>query len=193
MTEFLSVALGIGLAAACGFRVFVPLLFVSIAAKAGKLTLVSSFQWMGTDAAMIAFSVATAIEIAAYYIPWLDNLLDTIATPAAVVAGAIISASVFTGMDPFLRWTLAVIAGAGAAGVVQSASVVTRAASTASTGGFGNFAVATAELILAVVASFLAPFVAIVLVLCLMIYIGRKAYKRYKIAHPAQAASTTAT
>ena len=96
-------------------------------------------------------------------------------------------------MDPFLRWTLAVIAGAGAAGVVQSASVVTRAASTASTGGFGNFAVATAELILAVVASFLAPFVAIVLVLCLMIYIGRKAYKRYKIAHPAQAASTTAT
>jgi len=193
MTEFLSVALGIGLAAACGFRVFVPLLFVSIAAKAGKLTLVSSFQWMGTDAAMIAFSVATAIEIAGYYIPWLDNLLDTIATPAAVVAGAIISASVFTGMDPFLRWTLAVIAGAGAAGVVQSASVVTRAASTASTGGFGNFAVATAELILAVVASFLAPFVAIVLVLCLMIYIGRKAYKRYKIAHPAQAASTTAT
>ena len=113
MTEFLSVALGIGLAAACGFRVFVPLLFVSIAAKAGKLTLVSSFQWMGTDAAMIAFSVATAIEIAAYYIPWLDNLLDTIATPAAVVAGAIISASVFTGMDPFLRWTLAVIAGGG--------------------------------------------------------------------------------
>src|SRR2546422_646974 len=69
MTEFLSVALGIGLAAACGFRVFVPLLFVSIAAKAGKLTLVSSFQWMGSDAAMIAFSVATAIEIAAYYIP----------------------------------------------------------------------------------------------------------------------------
>ena len=193
MNEFLSVALGIGLAAACGFRVFVPLLFVSIAAKAGKLTLVSSFQWMGSDAAMIAFGVATAIEIAAYYIPWLDNLLDTIATPAAVVAGAIISASVFTGMDPFLRWTLAIIAGAGAAGVVQSASVVTRAASTASTGGFGNFVVATAELILAVVASFLAPFVAILLIVCLVIYIGRKAYKRYKIAHPAQVASTTAT
>src|SRR5881394_1498504 len=193
MNEFLSVALGIGLAAACGFRVFVPLLFVSIAAKAGKLALVSSFQWMGTDAAMIAFSVATAIEIAAYYIPWLDNLLDTIATPAAVVAGAIISASVFTGMDPFLRWTLAIIAGAGAAGVVQTASVVTRAASTASTGGFGNFVVATAELILAVVASFLAPFVAILLIVCLVIYIGRKAYKRYKIAHPAQVASTTAT
>ena len=194
MNEFLSVALGIGLAAACGFRVFVPLLFVSIAAKAGKLALVSSFQWMGSDAAMIAFGVATAIEIAAYYIPWLDNLLDTIATPAAVVAGAIISASVFTGMDPFLRWTLAIIAGAGAAGAVQTATVVTRAASTASTGGFGNFVVATGELILAVVASFLAVFVPIVLIVCLAFYIGRKTYKRYKLTHPPQAAaSTTAT
>ena len=194
MNEFLSVALGIGLAAACGFRVFVPLLFVSIAAKAGKLTLVSSFQWMGSDAAMIAFGVATAIEIAAYYIPWLDNLLDTIATPAAVVAGAIISASVFTGMDPFLRWTLAIIAGGGAAGAVQTATVVTRAASTASTGGFGNFVVATGELILAVVASFLAVFVPIVLIVCLAFYIGRKTYKRYKVTHPEQAAaSTTAT
>src|SRR5436190_6618762 len=185
MNEFLSVALGIGLAAACGFRVFVPLLFVGLAAQAGRLTLVSSFQWMGSDAAMIAFGVATAIEIAAYYIPWLDNLLDTIATPAAVVAGAIISASVFTGMDPFLRWTLAIIAGAGAAGVVQTATVVTRAASTASTGGFGNFVVATGELILAVVASFLAVFVPIVLIVCLLVFITRKGYKRYKAAHPA--------
>lgn len=195
MNELLSVALGIGLAAACGFRVFVPLLFVSIAAKTGKLTLVPSFQWMGTDTAMIAFAIATALEVGAYYIPWLDNFLDTIATPAAVVAGAVISASVFTGMDPFLRWTLAIIAGAGAAGAVQTASVVTRAASTATTGGLGNFVVATGELILSVVASLLAPFVAIVLIACLLIYLGRKAWKRYKVAHPPQpspaATSTT--
>lgn len=184
MNEMLSVALGIGLAAACGFRVFVPLLFVSIAAKAGKLTLVPSFQWMGTDTAMIAFAIATALEVGAYYIPWLDNMLDTLATPAAVVAGAVISASVFTGMDPFLRWSLAIIAGAGAAGAVQTASVVTRAASTASTGGFGNFLVATGELILSVVASLLAPFVALVLVVCLGIYVGRKIWKRNKLAQP---------
>ena len=186
MNEVLSVAMGIGLAAACGFRVFVPLLFVSLAAKAGKLTLVQSFQWMGTDIAMITFAVATALEVGAYYIPWLDNLLDTIATPAAVVAGAVISASVFTGMDPFLRWTLAIIAGAGAAGAVQTASVVTRAASTATTGGFGNFVVATGELILSVIASILAPIVALVLIACLIIYISRKAYKRHKIAHAAE-------
>lgn len=191
MNELLSVALGIGLAAACGFRVFVPLLFVSIAAKAGKLTLASSFQWMGTDAALIAFAIATALEVGAYYVPWLDNMLDTIATPAAVVAGAIISASVFTGMDPFLRWGLAIIAGAGAAGVVQTASVVTRAASTASTGGFGNFLVATGELILSVVASLLAPFVALVLVVCLAIYVGRKAWKRYKLTQVPPAPTPT--
>ena len=193
MNEVLSVALGIGLAAACGFRVFVPMLFVSIAAKAGKLTLVPSFQWMGSDTAMIAFALATVLEVGAYYIPWLDHLLDTIATPAAVVAGAVISASVFTGMDPFLRWTLAIIAGAGAAGAVQTATVVTRAASTASTGGFGNFVVATGELILSVVASFLAPFVALVLIVCLIVFISRKAYKRHKLAHPAptQVAPTT--
>jgi hypothetical protein len=191
MNEVLSVALGIGLAAACGFRVFVPMLFVSLAAKAGKLTLVPSFQWMGTDTAMIAFALATALEVGAYYVPWLDNLLDTIATPAAVVAGAVISASVFTGMDPFLRWSLAIIAGAGAAGTVQAASVVTRAASTASTGGFGNFAVSTGELILSVVASLLAPLVALVLIVCLVVYISRKMYKRYKVTHPTQALTPT--
>lgn len=193
MNEVLSVAMGIGLAAACGFRVFVPLLFVSLAAKAGKLTLVPSFQWMGTDIAIITFAVATALEVGAYYIPWLDNLLDTIATPAAVVAGAVISASVFTGMDPFLRWTLAIIAGAGAAGAVQTASVVTRAASTATTGGFGNFVVATGELILAVIASLIAPFVALVLIVCLIVYISRKTYKRYKIAHPEPTVATPTT
>ena len=190
MNELLSVALGIGLAAACGFRVFVPLLFVSLAAKAGKLTLVPSFQWMGTDMAMIAFALATALEVGAYYIPWLDNFLDTVATPAAVVAGAVISASVFTGMDPFLRWSLAIIAGAGAAGAVQTASVVTRAASTASTGGFGNFMVSTGELALSVIASLLAPFVALVLIVALAIFVGRKIWKRYKVAHPPTTAVT---
>ena len=118
MNELLSVALGIGLAAACGFRVFVPLLLVSVAAKAGKLTLVSSFQWMGTDTAMIAFAIATALEVGAYYIPWLDNLLDSVTTPAAVVAGTIITAAVITDMSPLMKWSLALIAGGGTAGVM---------------------------------------------------------------------------
>jgi len=150
MEELLSICVGIGLAAACGFRVFVPLLIVSIAAVTGHLTLAPSFQWMGTYPALITFSVATVLEVAGYYVPWVDHILDTAATPAAVVAGTIVSASVFTDISPFLKWTLAAIAGGGAAGIIQTGTVLTRAASTATTGGLANALVATGELGLAV-------------------------------------------
>src|SRR5258705_403728 len=143
METLFGVCMGIGLAAACGFRVFVPLLVMSIASLSGHLTLAPSFQWIGSYPALIAFSVATALEIAAYYVPWLDHLLDTIATPAAIVAGTVVTASMISGMSPFLQWTLAAIAGGGAAGLVQGATVLTRAASTATTGGLGNPLVAT--------------------------------------------------
>lgn len=181
MDTLLSIGVGIGLAAACGFRVFVPLLVVSAAAHAGKLTLASSFQWMATDAALIAFACATALEIAAYYVPWLDHLLDTVATPAAIVAGTVVSASVFVNMDPFLRWTLAAIAGASAAGLVQGGTVITRAASTATTGGLGNPLVSTAEWILSVIMSvFLAvlPFIGLFLVILLAIFMAWRWAKR---------------
>ena len=141
----LSVMLGIGLAAACGFRIFVPLLVMSIAATAGHLQLSEGFAWIGTWPALIAFAVATGLEIAAYYIPWLDNLLDTVATPAAVVAGVIVVAACVTDMSPYLKWTLAVIAGGGAAGAVQALTVTGRAASTATTGGAANPVVSTVE------------------------------------------------
>ena len=141
----LSVMLGIGLAAACGFRIFVPLLVMSIAAAAGHLQLSEGFAWIGTWPALVAFAVATTLEIAAYYIPWLDNLLDTVATPAAVVAGVIVVAACVTDMSPYLKWTLAVIAGGGAAGAVQALTVTGRAASTATTGGAANPVVSTVE------------------------------------------------
>src|SRR5262245_19861793 len=112
MPEFefvLSICLGIGLAAACGFRVFVPLLGISTAAVAGQVHLAYGFEWLGTWPAFACFLTATILEIAAYYIPWIDNLLDSIATPAAVVAGTIITASVITDMSPLMQWTLAII------------------------------------------------------------------------------------
>ncbi len=142
----LSILVGIGLSAACGFRVFVPLLVVGIAAHTGHLRLASGFDWMGSDAALIAFAAATALEIAGYYIPWVDNLLDTLASPAAVIAGTLVTASLATDMSPFLRWTLAAIAGGGIAGLVQGATVITRGASSAGTGGLANPILATAEL-----------------------------------------------
>ena len=115
MEIFLSICVGIGLSAACGFRVFVPLLCLSIAAILCAVHLASSFAWVGTTPAIVAFSVATVAEIAAYYIPWVDNALDSAAVPLATVAGIFVTASVVTEIDPFWRWTLAVIAGGGIA------------------------------------------------------------------------------
>jgi hypothetical protein len=177
----MSLCVGVGLAAACGFRIFVPLLVVSIAAQTGHLTLTPSFAWVGSQTALIAFAAATIVEVVAYYVPWVDHLLDTMATPAAVVAGTVVSASIITGMDPFLKWTLAVIAGGGAAGVVQAGTVVTRAASTATTGGFGNPLVATGEWLLSLVTSMLAiivPVLGVLAFLSIAIVLSVKYYQR---------------
>ncbi len=146
MEAFLSVILGIGLSAACGFRIFLPFLIVGAAARTGHLTLGESFVWMGSTPALIAFGVATILEIAAYYVPWLDHLLDVLATPAAIVAGMVMTASVVTGLDPMLKWTLALIAGGGISGTVQALTVGTRKASLVTTGGLANPVVSTLEL-----------------------------------------------
>jgi hypothetical protein len=183
MEMFISICAGIGLAAACGFRVFVPLLVVSVAALSGHLHLSGQFAWIGTYPALLAFSVATIVEIGGYYIPWLDHLLDTVATPTAIIAGTIIAASVFTDMSPFLRWTLAVIAGGGAAGLVQGGTVTTRALSTASSGGLGNPLVSTAELGLSLLTSVLAivlPVLAVALLALFALWIGRKVWRRHR-------------
>jgi hypothetical protein len=181
METVLSICLGIGLSAASGFRVFVPLLVMSIASLSGHLSLAHGFQWIGTYPALIAFSVATCLEVAGYYVPWVDHLLDLLATPSAVVAGIIITASVTTGMSPLMKWSLAVIAGGGAAGVVQGSTVLARGASTASTAGFGNPIVASFELAGAVLTSILAlaaPFVVVGLLVALLVFIGVKWLRR---------------
>lgn len=145
METLLSILVGIGLSAACGFRVFVPLLAMSIASMSGHLTLAGGFEWIGTYPALLAFAVATAAEIAGYYIPFVDHLLDLIASPAAVVAGIIVMASSVVGVSPFLRWSLAILAGGGIAGTFQAITGLTRASSTASTAGVGNPIVSTVE------------------------------------------------
>lgn len=181
MEALLSLLVGIGLSAACGFRVFVPLLVTSLAANSGHLTLSSGFQWIGSDAALIAFSVATALEIAAYYVPWLDNLLDSIATPAAIVAGTIITASMVGNVSPFLKWSLAVIAGGGVAAMVQGATILTRGASSATTGGFANPLFATIELggsIFTSILSVFLPLVTIILIALLLFVFWKKILPR---------------
>jgi hypothetical protein len=152
----LSVALGVGLAAAVGFRVFLPALVMSIAAYTGHLTLSSGFAWLGGAPALIMLSVAAVLEILAYYIPGVDNLLDALATPAALIAGTVVSAAVITGLPPIVKWTTAVIAGGGAAGLTQGLTSLLRAKSTVLTAGFGNPVVATGELGAALLLSLLA-------------------------------------
>jgi hypothetical protein len=172
----LGIALGLALAAACGFRVFVPLLALGAAQATGHLTLAPELSWVGTPPALLAFGVATVAEVVAYSVPWLDNLLDSIATPAAVVAGIVVTASVVTDIDPFWRWTLAVVAGGGLAGTVQSSTTVLRAASTGATGGLVNPLLATGELGGAValsIAALVVPLVALVLVLLLLVLMVR--------------------
>ena len=151
MEAIMPIMIGVALSATCGFRVFVPMLAVNIGTRAldadgqPRIELAGGFDWLSSDIALMVFLVATLFEIGGYYIPWIDNLLDTIASPASIVAGTVITASFVTGMDPWLQWLLGVIAGGGAAGAVQATTVVTRAASTVTTGGLGNPIVASFE------------------------------------------------
>ena len=167
-STLLSVCLGLGLAAACGFRVFVPFLIVNLASRAGWVELGSGFDWLGSTPALVAFGVATLLEVGAYYVPWLDNLLDSAAGPIAVVAGVLVSASVFTGIDPFLKWSLAIIAGGSLAASAQGLTTLARGVSTLATGGLANPLVATVEagfsLFLAVL-SIVVPVLALLVVL----------------------------
>ena len=140
-----SVCLGLGLSATCGFRVFIPLLLSSLAAHLGWIELSSGFQWMAGLPAVAFFATATLFEVGGYLVPWIDNLLDTVATPAAVVAGMLVMASVVLGLPPLLRWGLAVVAGGGAAGTVQAGTVLLRGASSVTTGGAANPTVSAGE------------------------------------------------
>lgn len=182
----IAILVGIGLAASCGFRVFVPLLVVSAAVHAGYLEVSTGFDWLATRAALIAFAIASAVEIAAYYVPWLDNALDSIASPSAFVAGTVLFAASAVDFDPFLQWSLAIIAGGGSAALVQSGTVVTRLASTATTAGLANALFTTVETLAGIffsVASIAVPIVAIALLLVVvasMFIVARRMVRRLR-------------
>lgn len=168
MQTILGLAIGIGLSAASGFRVFVPLLGMSLAVHAGYIDPSPGFDWLGTREALIALCAATGIEIAAYYIPWVDNTLDALMTPLAVVAGTLLTASLLGDVSPFVRWSLAIIAGGSVSAIIQGGTVVLRAGSSGMTAGLGNLVVATMELVGSILVTLLAillPFLGLVLVL----------------------------
>lgn len=181
METLLSIALGLGLAAAAGLRVFVPVFGVGIAAQVAALPLSPTFAWVGTTPALVAFGTATVLEIGAYYVPWLDHALDLVATPAAVVAGVVASAAVITDLPPLVTWAVALIGGGGAAGVMQMLSVGARLKSTATTAGVGNPVIATGEsagAIAMTATALLVPVVALVAFLAVLVLGIRVARRR---------------
>lgn len=183
----LSILTGIALAAACGFRVFVPLLVASLAVRGDVVEVASDFEWIGALPTVLCLSVATGLEIGGYFVPVVDHFLDVVATPAAVVAGTVLSASFITDMDPWFRWSLAAIAGGGLAAAVQTATVVTRAASSVLTFGLANPLVAGVEFIGSAVVSILAtltPIVALVAVAALVAWFWSRRKRGARTVEP---------
>ncbi|MBC7923957.1 MAG: DUF4126 domain-containing protein [Ferruginibacter sp.] len=181
MELLLSLGLGIGLSASCGFRVFVPLLVANVASLAGYLPLNPGFEWMGSWVAFGILLVATLTEIGAYYFPWLDNLLDAVALPVAFSAGTLLTTSLVSEVGPVMQWVLGLMVGGGSAGLVQAGTGLIRLGSTATTGGLGNPVVATVENIASLVFSVLAlwlPLIVGTLAILLIIFLVRRLLRR---------------
>ena len=177
MEYLLSGALGLALAACSGFRVFVPLLAASIAYYTGMLHPSPGFAWLGSWVAVGALGTATVMEILGYYFPFVDNILDTITTPASFIAGTVLITAALPDLDPVMRWGLGVLVGGGTAGIIQTGTTLLRAGSTMGTAGLGNPVLATAENTLAVLGTVLAlllPLLAAGLGLVLVLYIATR-------------------
>lgn len=152
----IEILLGISLSAAAGFRVFVPLLVLSATAVLGHFNLPTDFDWVETPQALVMFAIACSLEIGGYYIPWFDHVLDTVATPAALIVGTFMAASVTPDLNPLAQWTLALVAGGGTAGLTKGFMNILRTTSTATSGGLTNPILSTVELAIATVLSLLA-------------------------------------
>ena len=172
MEHLLSVCLGIGLSASTGFRIFVPMLVANIAVMAGWITPTEGFTWLGTWSAFVVFATAAVAEVFAYYIPFVDNLLDSIAVPASVVAGTLLTTSFVELNNPLLQWGLGLIVGGGTAGLVQAGTSILRLASSKTTAGLGNPVVATTENVASVGLAALAVFLPILGGILVIILVG---------------------
>lgn len=168
MELMIALLVGIGLAAAAGLRIFLPLFGLALGSWLNYIPVQGDMAWLATPAAVVALGAATILEIGGYYFPLVDHLLDTIAAPGAIIAGTLMTASLITGIDqPMLQWSLALIAGGGTAGIVQAGSMLARATSTATTGGLGNPVVATGEWLGSLALTLMAILAPILIVLAL--------------------------
>lgn len=167
--EISSLAMGIGLSASCGFRVFIPLLAAAIGVKTGFLPVNDTWLWLGSWPSLIILISACIFELLAYYIPFVDNILDAIAAPISIAAGAIIATSLMPLDDyPAMQWGLGILAGGSAAGTIHLGSGFVRLLSSKFTAGTGNFLVSTTENAAAVggtISAFLLPIFTAIMVI----------------------------
>jgi hypothetical protein len=175
-------ALGIALAACCGFRVFVPMLVAGLASRFHIFHFADSFSWLASTPALIALFAATIAEISAYYVPFIDNILDTISAPLAAVAGTLLATSVIPIDNEWMKWIIGIIAGGGGAGLISSGTGLLRLFSSKTTLGAGNAVVATGENTAAIGGSILAftiPLIMAALFILLCFWILKKIYTRF--------------
>lgn len=183
MELFISLLIGIGLSAAAGFRLLVPFLALSLATLVGHFPISSELAWVGTFPALVALTIGLLLEVLAYYIPWLDHLLDMVTLPLSMLAGILLTAAFTTHLDPLLQWSLAIVAGGGAAAAAKAVGGGSRLTSTFTTGGFGNFIVETLELWGAIALSSIAlclPQLALVVIVPLLLVLSWQGYRRWQ-------------
>lgn len=163
--------LGLGLAAATGLRVFLPLLLLALAVKFELfgIRLNPEMEWLVADAAVAALGVASLVEVLADKIPVVDNLLQAVGLVIRPIAAVVAAGSVFWAVDPLTAAVAGLIVGAPAALAFAGASGGARATSTATTGGIANPVLSLIEdlavgvlVISALVAPLLVPLVVLV-------------------------------
>ncbi|OJU22624.1 MAG: hypothetical protein BGN92_08910 [Sphingobacteriales bacterium 41-5] len=175
-------ALGIALAACCGFRVFVPMLVASLASKFHIFNFAESFSWLSSTPVLVALGAATFVEIAAYYVPFIDNILDTVAAPAAGIAGTLLATSVIPIDNEWMKWIIGIVAGGGGASLISSGTGLLRLFSSKATLGTGNAVVATGENTAAIggsILAFLIPIIMAILFVLFFFWIIKKIYNRF--------------
>jgi hypothetical protein len=177
----MSIATGLALAAAAGFRAFVPLLAAGLAIHFGYVEPARGFDWLGEPVVLVALSVATAAEIAAYYLPGVDHVLDLIGAPVAVAAGIVAAAGVMVGLPDWLRWLTAIGAGGAIATAGHALNAVGRAKTGATSGGLGNPIYSTAELggsLLFAALALLLPVLALIAIVVLVAWALKRRRRR---------------
>ncbi|MEL6939587.1 MAG: DUF4126 domain-containing protein [Cyanobacteria bacterium J06598_1] len=185
MNALISVCLGIGLSTSTGFRILVPFACLSAASLYGNFDLPAEMAWLNSYPALIGLVIGTLIEVAAYYIPWVNDALDTVELPASVIAGTYLTGAFAADLPSLLQWSLALVAGGGIAGSINGLTGVTRLATNSATGGAATPVTSSLEWMSALVLAILAitlPLLALVISIVVLWVAVKKLRKRRRKA-----------